>query len=572
MLGRLFEDVAAIADVRHERHDELFADRVDRRVRDLREELVEEVEERPARVRAAGERGVVAHRADGLLAVAGHRLQDEFEVFGRVAEEPLLGREVARDQRRHDLGEEALDGDAVLLDPAAVGAAAGVARLDLGVLQQPVVGQVEVDHRAGLDAAVADDGGGIDVEDAGFGGEDEEVVPRERPARGAEAVAVERGAGGDAVREGDGGRAVPRLHQRRVVLVEAAHVVAHVVFRAPGLRHQHEHRVRRVASCRDEQLEHVVERGRVGLPVPDERQDLLQVVAEERRGEILLAGLERVEVALEGVDLAVVREHAEGVGELPRREGVRRVALVDEREGRDERGVGEVGVELLDLRREEKALVDDRAGRERADVAALQLLLDRAANDVEATLPRVAVRRGRARTARERNEQLADLRQDAARDGADGLGHDRHVTPREHGGPVVPHDALEQRFLADGAEDHREAVFALGRQVRHPLSEEGVGNLHEQARTVAGLGVVAGRAAVHEALQHGEPVRHDVVRGDVVQARDEPDAAGVVFEVAVIHSGLPKILFHDSLLRGCVCKGHAMEAAARGRGRALHFV
>ena len=40
---RFFEDVAVVSDVGHERHDEFFANRVDRRIRDLGEELVEAV-------------------------------------------------------------------------------------------------------------------------------------------------------------------------------------------------------------------------------------------------------------------------------------------------------------------------------------------------------------------------------------------------------------------------------------------------------------------------------------------------------------------------------------------------
>ena len=46
VLRSLVEDVALRADVADERHDEFFADRIDRRIRDLCEELLEVVEER----------------------------------------------------------------------------------------------------------------------------------------------------------------------------------------------------------------------------------------------------------------------------------------------------------------------------------------------------------------------------------------------------------------------------------------------------------------------------------------------------------------------------------------------
>ena len=48
VLRRLVEDVRLVADVRHDRHHELLADRIDRRVRHLCEKLVEEVEQRAA--------------------------------------------------------------------------------------------------------------------------------------------------------------------------------------------------------------------------------------------------------------------------------------------------------------------------------------------------------------------------------------------------------------------------------------------------------------------------------------------------------------------------------------------
>ena len=180
-----------------------------------------------------------------------------------------------------------------------------------------MVHEVEPEDRTGLQPAVVRNGFGWDVEHSGFGGEDEEPSVGKRPACRAEAVAVERRAEARAVGERERRRAVPRLHERGVVFVERADVVPHVVFRAPGLRNEHHHRVRRIAPGGDEQLEHVVERGGVALPLMHNWKELLQFVAEERRGEGRLARGERGQVALERVDLAVVGDGAEGVRKLP---------------------------------------------------------------------------------------------------------------------------------------------------------------------------------------------------------------------------------------------------------------
>ena len=80
------EQVRLRADERHQRHHELLADRIDRRVGDLREQLLEVVVERLRPVGQHRQRRVVAHRADRLLAGLRHRRQQELQVFLRVAE------------------------------------------------------------------------------------------------------------------------------------------------------------------------------------------------------------------------------------------------------------------------------------------------------------------------------------------------------------------------------------------------------------------------------------------------------------------------------------------------------
>ena len=102
------EQVRLRPDERHQRHHQLFADRVDRRVGDLREELLEVVVERLVLVRQHRERRVVAHRADRLLAARRHRLHDELQVFLGVAEGLLaVEQRHARLQRRRLLGVDA---------------------------------------------------------------------------------------------------------------------------------------------------------------------------------------------------------------------------------------------------------------------------------------------------------------------------------------------------------------------------------------------------------------------------------------------------------------------------------
>ncbi len=133
----------------------------------------------------------------------------------------------------------------------------------------------------------------------------------------------------------------------------------------PRFRDHHHHGVRDRVTRHHEQLERVVEARGIGLPFVDQRVQLLQVVAQLRGLHHAFAGAHPVEVALDRVDLAVVRDHPVGMRQRPFRESVGREALVHERERRDAALVGEVLVVDADLVGEQQTLVDDRAGRHR---------------------------------------------------------------------------------------------------------------------------------------------------------------------------------------------------------------
>ena len=89
------EQVRPRPDDRDEAHDELFADRIDRRVGDLREVLLEVGEELLRPVRQRRDRRVVAHRAGGFLAGRRHRRHQDGDVFLACSRTPAAGRAAA---------------------------------------------------------------------------------------------------------------------------------------------------------------------------------------------------------------------------------------------------------------------------------------------------------------------------------------------------------------------------------------------------------------------------------------------------------------------------------------------
>ena len=152
------------------------------------------------------------------------------------------------------------------------------------------------------------------------------------PAQRAQPVAVERGADAPAVGEHEPGGAVPRVGEARVVAEEVAHAAAggHAgppTPRARASRRRDECRGRparaarrRSRACRSRSRRDRA-RGRNSSSGPRPASSVPR-----RPRAIMRSSLPR-----DGVDLAVVAQHAERLGPLPRRRRVRREAAVEDR-------------------------------------------------------------------------------------------------------------------------------------------------------------------------------------------------------------------------------------------------
>ena len=260
VLGRFLQDVALASDVADERHHHLFANRIDGRIGDLREQLLEIVEQRLRLVGETGQRRVGAHRTNRLFALRCHRAEDHPQIFIAVSERALAAekRLGVREVHARGLG-QLIDGDLIFFHPLRVGLPRRELLLDLFVRDDAAFDGIDQEHLSRLQAALVLDLLGRDVEHSGFGGHDDQIVMRDDVSSGAQAVAVERCADDAAVGEGDRGGAVPGLHQAGVVLVEGALLRLHVRIARPGFGNQHGHHVRQAASRLKEQLDGVVE-------------------------------------------------------------------------------------------------------------------------------------------------------------------------------------------------------------------------------------------------------------------------------------------------------------------------
>ena len=558
-LGR--EQVALGPEGRPHIGHQLLADGVERGIGDLREELLEVVVEQPRAVRQYRERGVRSHRSDRFRALLGHRGDEDAQVLLRVAERALAAQHgLTRRPGVRRRGRQGVDVHQLLLEPLGVGMLGGELLLDLFVVDDAPLGGVDEEDAAGAQAILDPHVLRRDVQDADLGRHDDHVVVGDVVAGRPQSVAIEHGADHGAVGERNRGRPVPRLHQRGVILVEGAPVGGHRLVVRPRLRDHHQHRVRERAAGENEELEHVVERGGVALPLVDERKQLLQVVAEQIRPAQRLARAHPVDVAPQRVDLPVVGDVAVGVRQRPRREGVGAEPRVDEGERRLEVRVRQVGEHRLDLVGDEHPLVHDGVRRQARDIEEVALgrielvhgQADALPDDVEPAFEAGAcpagtgVRRLGRRRRGAADEHLPHHRLAAAGGRPERGAVRRHVAPAQQALPLFIDDSREE--VLDAAplarvprqEHHADAVLAGAGQVDtgggRRLRQEAVRHLQEHAGAVAGVDLAAARAPVQQVQADLERLPHELVRPFALDVDHEPYAARVVLEPGVVEA------------------------------------
>ncbi len=389
------EQIRPRPDDRHQAHDQLFADRVDRRIGHLREVLLEIGEQQLGPVGQRRDRRVVAHGADRLLALGRHRRHQDAQILLRVAECLLaIEQREVRQSRFAGRAGQILEHDLRALEPLPVRVALGELRLEFLVGDEAALVEIDEQHLARLQAPLGDDVLLRDGQDAHLRRHHDALVAGDQITRGAQPVAVERGPDLAPVGEGDRRRSVPGLHQRGVVLVEGAPFLVHERIARPRFGDHHHHRVRERIAALHQEFQRVVEAGGVGLALVGDRPELVDVVAEQLRGHRGLPRRHPIDVAAQRVDLAVVGDHPVRVRERPGRERIGGEALVHERKRAREILVVEIGIVGAELVGQEHALVDDGAAGDRhrviagksAFLAGIDCVRDRLAQDVESPL------------------------------------------------------------------------------------------------------------------------------------------------------------------------------------------
>ncbi len=304
-----------------------------------------------------------------------------------------------------------------------------------------------------------------------------------------------------------------------------------------GLGHRGEERRRQVPAHGEQELERLVERERVGSVRARERGGIEELAHRPRRAVAASAG-ELEPIAPDRVDLAVVGDVPEWLGETPHGRRVRRVALVERRVSNAPAG-GEVGEELREPIAGYEALVHDRSGGSRRDAQLVEAQLPGRGFEPASSEDKAALEGGGADARGPADDRLGDVGPARGCLGAEGSvvhrdrapSRDRQARGGERGrneraGPSESRPTAGQEQL----DDRRSIPTEAGSEVLGDVRVQ----RQRYAGTVARFAVRGECPAVPERGQPGEGEGQDPVARSTTGIRDEPDAARIVLEARVV--------------------------------------
>ncbi len=177
MPGRFIQKIALASHKTHERHHEIFAVRIDRRIGHLRKKLPEIIIKKLRTVRENGKSRVIPHRSYGFLGIFHHGKKDHFFILKRVAENTLAKRQsfLVDLYGTRDL-KQPLKFDPVLFKPAAIRPVPRNAGFDLVVLDHPVGSRIHQKHFPWREHPLFENVRRIQVKNTHLGGHDHQTT------------------------------------------------------------------------------------------------------------------------------------------------------------------------------------------------------------------------------------------------------------------------------------------------------------------------------------------------------------------------------------------------------------
>ena len=299
-----------------------------------------------------------------------------------------------------------------------------------------------------------------------------------------------------------------------------------------------------------------------------------------RQRAIVASAADGLAVAADRVDLAVVGDEAERLGERPGRCRVRRVALVEHRE-RARQGLAQVGWNAASRRARDQALVDERSATTRRRSRSPSRPPARASPRRAGARTPARARSGRPSSPPGRGTSACSMAGREARasppSAPASVGTGRQRATRGPRGPERrrrPRPGRRRaRSRAAGQERAREDPEPVAGDRRPDRGgADRRGEREQDARPVARLTVGREGSTVTEGRQPGQREREDPPGRPATGIRDEPDAARVVLEGGVVEGRLGRPLWgaaaRHRTVRPIVARpGTRLRRGRRCRGR-----
>lgn len=512
----------------------------------LGKELLEVIEQGLFVVGEDRQWDVHPHGGGGLRPGACHREDGVFHILIGITEGLLQPGQLLLGVAGHlFVGDrQVLQPDEAPVQPLAVGLAGGVGLLQLRVINDTPLDCIHQQHLPRLQPGFLHDLPGVQVQGTHLGGEDQLTVVSDIVPGGAQPVPVQHRSHGVAVGEQDGGRTIPGLHHDGVILVQVPLGPADTAVLGPGLRDGDHHREGQVHAAHDQELQGVVQHGRVGPGPVDHRVDLVQGVIDHRVGHGLLPGQHPVCVAPDGVDLAVVEDQAVRVGPLPGGIGVGGEAGVNACDGAVVVPTLQVQVELPQFPHQEHPLIYHCPAGQGGDIGVVVGLLKDSAGHIQ---PAVELQ-SPGRIPRPLHEGLLDVGHLGQCLLAQHLWADRHLPPAQKFHAFLGHNDLEHllSLIAPesvlGKEKHTYAIVPrlpqLDAALRGRLLKKLVGDLEEDAHAVTGLSLSVLSRSMLQLLHDFQRTVHRLIALAALDVHHGSDAAGIVLKRRVIQAAL----------------------------------
>ena len=319
-----------------------------------------------------------------------------------------------------------------------------------------------------------------------------------------------------------------------MIFKKAAHVASEMIILSPRLRHQHQHGMGERTAGGDQQFKHIVETRGIALSFRNQRKQFPDIVAEQLACKERFPCTQLVQIAPQGVDLPVMSEITERMREMPRRKRIGAVPLMNQRQRRFEPLVSKIRIKFLQLRGKQQPFIYNTAAGHAADITFRNSLFNQTAHHIQ-----FALEHFRRRESASVDEQLADHGTCLPRRTSDLAGLHGNVAPCNNPSALRGDDLFDRGFPVRSTEEHRNAVFSRFRQFFSQFrAEELIRQSQQKPRTVAGIRIASGGAAMHQPFQDRHSHLHDPVIRHIVQIRHEPDAACVVFVRKAVKSGI----------------------------------